>query len=219
MAPRITYDRELKLLNEELSEMGALVDSAISMTIQCFKTPSEALYTEISNAEDEIDKYEHALEHHCMVLITRQQPLAHDLRLITASLKIITDMERISDQCRDIAEVMMRVGSAAHKIRPNIEIPQMLETARKLFSQAMECFMTRNIPQARQVCLDDDLVDAAFNRIILELTNAIRENTGIVPDAVDLMLITKYIERIGDHARNIAEWCIFTETGEHPDLN
>ena len=153
-----------------------------------------------------------------MNLIALQQPIARDLRTIAACLKILTDIEREGDQCADICEILL-VGELNNNSLATNHVVQMLEAARNMFRKAMDVFISRDVEAARAVCDSDDEVDAMFSRIILEVCNIISENPQNVMREVDLLFITKYIERIGDHATNIAEWVIYMETGVHPDMN
>ena len=153
-----------------------------------------------------------------MNLLALQQPIATDLRVIAACLKIITDIERVADQCADICDIIT-VGEIKNNSLAVSHVIQMMEAARTMFGQAMNAFMGRDVQLAKQVCAADDKVDAMFSSLVLEICNTITENPQDVMREVDLMFTTKYIERMGDHATNIAEWVIYMQTGEHPDLN
>ena len=143
---------------------------------------------------------------------------AGKLRVIASCLKIITDVERVADQCADICDIIQAGEIPAQSSVVN-HVVQMLETAGAMFEKAMDAFIARDVELARQVCGMDDQVDAMFSKIVLEVCGTITENPQSVMKEVDLMFITKYIERMGDHATNIAEWVVYMETGVHPDLN
>nr|WP_122012760.1 phosphate signaling complex protein PhoU [Maliibacterium massiliense] len=215
---RNVFDRELDHLHQELTHMGQRVNQMIEDTITAMNEQDADLARAVSVADDEVDAMEHRIEQACMRLIARQQPIARDLRTIGATLKIITDMERVADQCCDICEIILRLVGGPY-VKPLVHLPLMFEKARTMFTQALDTFIRRDVDLARQVCKNDDEVDTYFTSIILELSGIMSNHPTQVPEAVDLMFITKYVERIGDHATNIAEWAIFMETGEHPDLN
>jgi phosphate transport system protein len=153
-----------------------------------------------------------------MNLLALQQPIASDLRMIATCLKILTDIEREADQCADICEILT-VGELNSNSLAINHVVKMLETARDMFHRSMDVFISRDVEAAKQICADDDIVDGMFSKIILEVCDTITQAPKNVMCEVDLIFITKYIERMGDHATNIAEWVIFMETGVHPDLN
>lgn len=153
-----------------------------------------------------------------MNLIALQQPLARDLREIAASMKMVTDMERISDQCSDICEIFSSFPANSEMKTPH-KIIQMYEKAREMFTGAIDSFLRRDVVLAKQICETDDVVDTLFSRVILDMCGMLPENHFAIPQAVDFMFIAKYIERIADHAANIAEWAVFLETGQHRSLN
>lgn len=215
---RNLYDRELGHLNQELSDMGRLVEEAMEKTMAALRKRDMALAGEVIAGDDEVDAMENRIEQRCMSLIIRQQPIAGDLRNIAATLKVITDMERIADQCADICEMMTHLVDAP-QMKSCAHILEMMEQARSMFVRALDCHIRRDDTAARQICQEDDIVDEAFNRVVLELVGLIGENPSLAYPALDMAFIAKYIERIADHATNIAEWAIFVVTGTHPDLN
>ncbi|MVB11543.1 Phosphate-specific transport system accessory protein PhoU [Caprobacter fermentans] len=216
--PRKIFDRELEDLISRMTEMGNAVDRKIEQTISALKTMDLELAAEVAGSDNEIDRMEHSIEKNCMELIALQQPIAGDLRIIAACLKILTDIEREADQCADICEILT-VGELNTNSLATAHVVQMLETARKMFRRSMDVFLSREVEEARAVCRADDEVDSMFSKIILEVCTIITENPQNVMREVDLLFISKYAERMGDHATNIAEWVIFMETGVHPDLN
>ncbi|WP_411677682.1 phosphate signaling complex protein PhoU [Caproicibacter sp.] len=216
--PRKIFDRELEDLISRMTEMGNAVDRKIEQTISALKTMDLELAAEVAGSDNEIDRMEHSIEKNCMELISLQQPIAGDLRIIAACLKILTDIEREADQCADICEILT-VGELNRNSLATAHVVQMLETARKMFRRSMDVFLSREVEEARAVCRADDEVDSMFSKIILEVCTIITENPQNVMREVDLLFISKYAERMGDHATNIAEWVIFMETGVHPDLN
>lgn len=216
--PRKIFDRELNNLISRMTEMGNAVDRKIEQTISSLKKMDLDLAAEVSGSDGEIDRMEHSIEKNCMELIALQQPIAGDLRIIAACLKILTDIEREADQCADICEILT-VGELNTNSLAAAHVVQMLETARRMFRRSMDVFLSREVDEARAICKSDDEVDSMFSKIILEVCGIITENPQSVMREVDLLFISKYAERMGDHATNIAEWVIFMETGVHPDLN
>lgn len=212
------FDRELTDLVSQIMEMGNAVDSKIEQTVAALKTMNLDIAKNVAKSDDEIDSMEHQIEKTCMDLIMLQQPIAKDLRVIAASLKILTDIEREADQCADICDILT-VGELNGNSLAITHVVQMIETARTMFRRAMDVFLSRDVKEAKAVCISDDEVDSMFSKIILEVCGIITENPQSVMSEVDLLFIAKYVERMGDHATNIAEWVIFMETGNHPDLN
>ncbi len=217
MARKI-FDRELENLISQMTDMGNTVDQRIEETIAALRTMDLEKASEVANSDNEIDQTEHAIEKLCMNLIALQQPIASDLRVIAACLKILTDIEREADQCADICEILT-IGELNTNSLAITHVVQMLEAARGMFRRAMDVFLSRDVEAARKVCESDDIVDAMFSKTILEVCGIITQNPQNVMREVDLLFISKYIERMGDHATNIAEWVIYMETGVHPDLN
>ena len=216
--PRKVFEQELARLNVDLAEMGRRVDASMQGTVQCLKAMDIRLAKTIFPRDREINTMEKSIEQSCMNLLALQQPLARDLRLITATLKIITDMERIADQCADICEILATVAGMAG-LRPTARLLQMFEKAREMFGSALDAYLREDIELAEKVCREDDEVDALFSAAVLELCGQISRSQSTVPENVDFLFIAKYIERMGDHATNIAEWAIFIDTGVHPNLN
>lgn len=216
--PRKIFDREIANLISQMTDMGNTIDQRIEETIAALRTMDLKKAADVANSDNEIDQMEHNIEKLCMNLIALQQPLASDLRVIAACLKILTDMEREADQCADICEILT-IGELNTNSLAIAHVVQMMEAAREMFRNAMDVFLSRDLEAAREVCLSDDNVDSMFAKIILEVCGIITENPSNVMREVDLLFISKYVERMGDHATNIAEWVIYMETGVHPDLN
>ena len=216
--PRKIFDRELGRLLEEVTAMGDAVDGRIEQTIEVLRTQNISAAQELVASDSQIDRQEHQIEKMCLNLIVQQQPIASDLRVIAACLKILTDIERVADQCSDICDILA-VGELNGNSLALTHVLQMLETSREMFRRAMDVFITRNTEEAKAICESDDIVDNMFSKIILEVCNIINQDPRNVMCEVDLIFIIKYVERIADHATNIAEWVIYMETGVHPDLN
>ena len=216
--PRILFDRELKTLMTKMTDMGNTVDDRIAQTIEALRTMNLEIAEDVAKSDNQIDQMEHQIETMCMNLLALQQPIASDLRMIATCLKILTDIEREADQCADICEILTVGERNSNSLAIN-HVVKMLETARDMFRRAMDVFISRDVETAKQICVDDDIVDGMFSKIILEVCDTITQAPKNVMCEVDLIFIIKYIERMGDHATNIAEWVIFMETGVHPDLN
>lgn len=216
--PRKLFDRELTELMEQMAEMGNTVDGRIERTIEALRTQDLKAAAEIAGSDRPIDEKENLIEKACLDLIALQQPIASDLRMIAACLKILTDMERVADHCADICEIIASEGLNGNTLALT-HVVKMLEAARAMYRGSVDVLLSGDAPGARAVCKADDEVDAMFSRIVLEVCGGIAERPQDVMQDVDMIFITKYIERMADHATNIAEWVIYMETGEHPDLN
>lgn len=216
--PRKFFDQKLQSLSRDLMEVGSVVNGRIGDTIEALRAMDPDLATGVVAGDLEINKTEQRIEQECVSLLALQQPIATDLRVITSCLKIITDIERVADQCADICDIIT-IGELRANSMLVSHVIQMLETARGMFGRAMDVFLSRDVQAARGVCKEDDTVDAMFSKIVLEVCSSITQSPQNVMREVDLMFIAKYIERMADHATNIAEWVIYMETGEHPDLN
>lgn len=211
---RRKFDEELEILNSEIIKMGSLIETAIETSVDALVNQNMSLIAVVRDIETEIDNMEKVIEKHCMNLLVQQQPVASDLRLIEAALKLITDMERIGDQAEDIAEITKFFENKKF-IKNLVHIPQMADTTISMVKRSIAAFVNKDKMLALQVCIDDDIVDNLFVTVKTELIEMIRQDSNNGEQAIDLIMIAKYFERIGDHAQNIAEWVIFSITGEH----
>jgi len=217
MVTRHFFDKELEELHLEMIKMGSLVEESIENTIIALKKQDTELARKIFKNDDIIDDMETKIERMCLNLIARQQPLAGDLRTISAALKIITDMERIGDHSSDIAEITIRMANEKY-IKPLIDIPKMAELAKQMVNKALDAYVKQDIELAKEVCDSDDAVDDLFSKIVLELINIMKNDTQTTEQAINFMFIAKYLERMADHATNIGEWVVYNVTGEHEHL-
>lgn len=215
---RSQFTRELRELSVELSEMGAMVDRVMLDTLSALRNQDLMLARRIYRNDYKINAQESKIEQMCFNLIALQQPMASDLRAITAALKAVTDLERTGDQCADICEILLTNPGSRKMPVPQI-ISRMMEKARDMFAGALDSFLRRDADLARDVCERDDEVDELFSRAILELSQVLQDDRNMVSQATDYMFIAKYVERMADHATNIAEWAIYTVTGSYKDLN
>lgn len=211
---RNRFDRQLQLLDEQLIHMGELCESAIANATKALREGSMEQAKAVINADAEIDEMEKDIEKLCLKLLLQQQPVAKDLRRISAALKMITDMERIGDQTADIAEIVISAGmTESVDIK---DIGKMASAVSKMVRESVTSYVQKDLELAKQVMIEDDSVDELFEKIRGEMVAYIAEMKGQQGQKmVDLMMVTKYLERIGDHATNIAEWVEFSITGVH----
>ncbi|NLJ98018.1 MAG: phosphate signaling complex protein PhoU [Tissierellia bacterium] len=211
---RNRFDKELGLLNNELIEMGSLVERAIENAVKTLITKDVEIAKKVIKSDNEIDNMEKTIENRCFKMLLQQQPVAGDLRLISSALKMITDLERIGDQAQDIAEITLLVANEIY-IKDITHLPQMANATIKMVGESIDAFVNKDIVLAKEVIEYDDVVDDLFNIIKDELIVLIRENVKNGEQAINFLMIAKYLERIGDHAQNIAEWVVFSITGQH----
>lgn len=213
---RNRLDRELEMLNNELIEMGGLIETAIGEAAKALLQQDRELAEKAIHFDNEIDEKEKDIESRCLKLLLQQHPVAADLRSISTALKMITDMERIGDQAQDISEITIRlcedgfVGSMEH-------VPQMAQATIKMVTRAVDAFVAKDLDMAQAVIAYDDVVDDLFIKVRDDLIALIGKDPERGEQAVDLMMVAKYFERIGDHATNIAEWVVFSITGQHKE--
>ena len=210
---RNKFDSQLEKLNLELITMGALCEDAISASVKGFLDDDDTLCQKAVEAEDEINRKERDIESICMKLLLEQQPVARDLRAISSALKMISDMERIGDQAYDIAEIAKFIKNS--NVKSKIHIKDMAAAATKMVTDSVESFVKKDVELARSVMVYDDKVDNLFDCVKDELVQLITEDKANGEFCIDLLMIAKYLERIGDHAVNIAEWVEYSITGTH----
>lgn len=210
---RNKFDSQLEKLNLELITMGALCEDAISASVKGFLDDDDALCQKAVEAEDEINRKERDIESICMKLLLEQQPVARDLRVISSALKMISDMERIGDQAYDIAEIAKFIKNS--NVKSKIHIKDMATAATEMVTDSVDSFVKKDVELARAVMAYDDKVDNLFNCVKDELVQLITEDKANGEFCIDLLMIAKYLERIGDHAVNIAEWVEYSITGTH----
>lgn len=216
---RNRFDRQLLELNNELIQMGSLIEQAIEMGISALVRQDVEKAKNAIVFDAEIDEQEKIIESLCMKLLLQQQPVARDLRLISAALKMITDMERIGDHASDISEMTILMADSAYaRSEINIDIVEsMAKTTTDMVIKSVDAFVNKDLEMARYVIEQDDIVDDLFAEYKKQLIVKIGENIQNGEQATDMLLVAKYFERIGDHATNIAEWVIYSITGEHED--
>lgn len=213
---RNRFDRQLQVLNDELIEMGSLIEQAIEMACSALVRQDVEKAQKAISFDEEIDHQERDIESLCMKLLLQQQPVAKDLRLISAALKMITDMERIGDHAADISEIIVTLLRRNEPYIKHLDyIQNMAKETSVMLVGSVDAFVNRNQLQAAAVIEKDDVVDELFHQVQTELVQLIYEDPNCGEQATDLLMIAKYFERIGDHATNISEWVIFSLTGEH----
>ncbi len=210
---RDKFNRQLSQLNTELVTMGALCEESITNAIKYLTDKDENSKNACLDADRQIDKKERDIETLCIKLILQQQPVAKDLRIVSAALKMISDMERIGDQASDIAEIAPYV--AGKGTLGETHTREMAEAAIKMVSESVESFVKMDLDIAYRVIEHDNVVDRLFDKVKRELIKSIAEEHSDAESLIDLIMIAKYLERIGDHAENIAEWVIYSITGQH----
>lgn len=211
---RTTYLSELKELKMNMLQMGSDIEDAIKNTMKALRTDDLIMAQEVINKDCIIDDAERTIENLCLKLLLTQQPVATDMRMISSALKMITDMERIGDFAADIAEIITKGGRTGTSY--NIDfVDRMGEAVIRMVDSAVLSFTNTDLDLAKQVCKADDEVDGLFNGAKNALFDCIRKDEQFAERALDLMLVSKYLERIGNHATNIAEWVIFSITGVH----
>ena len=215
---RNRFDKQLVQLNDYMLEMGSLIEQSIEMCVKALVSQDEGIAQQTIEADDDIDHQEKKIEDLCLQLLLQQQPVASDMRVISSALKMVTDMERIGDQAADICEVAMEKSELTY-MKKLEHIQSMAKETTVMVVKAVEAYVHKDQTLAEEVIARDDTVDRLFNEVKKELITLINQNAENGGQAVDFLMIAKYFERIGDHATNIAEWVIYSITGEHNDYN
>ena len=206
------FDEQLSELNDKLLEMGALVERAITITAQALIEQNVELAKQVKAEEKSINRIEKDIEALCLKLLLQQQPVARDLRLISAALKMITDLERIGDQAVDISDIIVAMDGAPY-VSKLVHIPKMATATVKMVTESVDAFVRKDLELAKAVKKYDDVVDELFDKVKKDLIELIRAANPNSEQAIDLLMIAKYFERIGDHARNVAKWVVFSIRG------
>ena len=214
---RNKFDEQLETLHIELIKMGALCEEAVTAAICALEKNDPAMLDKVFEADSEIDQKESDIERLCMKLLLQQQPVATDLRVISSALKMITDMERVGDQASDIAEISRFIITGGPGI--NEDIKKMAKEAFKMVTDSVDSFVKKDLELARKVIAYDDVVDKWFATMKTEVIDMISKDSTKGEYSIDLLMIAKYLERIGDHATNIAEWVEFSITGTRSKNN
>lgn len=210
---RRRFDEQLALLNKELLEMGSLCEGIISLSVNALLCGDDSLAKKVSGLESEINRKESEIEALCMRLLLQQQPVAKDLRQISSALKMITDMERIGDQALDIAELIAYFKGRS--VEDFSSITTMANAVITMVTDSVDAFVAKDLNAVEKVLAEDDLVDELFDKVKKTLIALIAAHPEEGEFAMDLLMVAKYFERIGDHAENLAEWVEYSITGTH----
>lgn len=213
MSVRMNFEHELETLRENMDAMGKGIQQAFVDLLSAIALNDLEELDRIQKNDRKINEMERKIEAECLLLLTRQQPvLASDLRIVSSVMKAVGDMERIGDHAADIADMAVRLNGISYKeYAPSM--PEMLEETRKILCDGVELFMARDKEQAKEFYKRDDKIDELFNQVKEELVACLKEGKKDTDACVDLLMVAKYLERIGDHAVNISEWEVFKETG------
>ncbi|MDY2617741.1 MAG: phosphate signaling complex protein PhoU [Oscillospiraceae bacterium] len=209
---RNVYNEQLRMLHQNMTEMGAQCETAVSLAVQAVTLGSEELAARVFEVDAGIDKMERDIESLCLKLLLKQQPVASDLRDISSALKMISDLERIGDQASDIADLYRYTSGAVDKT--SADLREMAQESVKMVNESIDAFVRRDLVMAREVIAYDDVVDRWFERIKTDLIAAISADNTKGEYYLDLLMVAKYLERIGDHATNIAEWVEYSILGK-----
>ena len=215
MSIRLRYERELKGVCDKLVLMCRFIEVALEKCVQALINRDNDLAQEIYAEDKQIDAIERDIEQACLKILLMEHPVASDFLEVAAALKMITDLERIGDQARDIAEITTQFRDEDY-ITEIVHIPQMAVIVTQMVKDGVQAYINRDLELARSLEKTDDKVDGLFNIVIAELTELIKKNPGHAEQAILFMMITKYLERIGDHAVNIGEWVEYAICGNHP---
>lgn len=212
--PRTNFKKQLEQLNDQMITMGSMIENAIETAIAALVSQDTERAEEAIAYDMEVDAQERNIEQLCYKLLLMQQPVASDLRLVSATMKMITDMERIGDHAADISELTLLMAGKPY-IREITDIEQMAKETTVMVTNSVDAYVNRDLDLAHKVIQMDDEVDELFNKVKSEIIGEIRTGGDDGEQTTDLLMAAKYFERIGDHATNIAEWVIFSLTGEH----
>lgn len=217
MSPRITFENELKVLRGNVSEMAQKVEESYVTLFEALESQSEEVIAKLKNNSKAFGKRQREIESQCLFLITKQQPIVGDLRVVTASLKVVTDIERVGDHVSDMAELLLRLKMKDLSLY-SVHVKTMILATREMVHNAVEAFVERDMEGAREVIKSDDVVDECFNKVKKDLIESLKKEVKDADECVDVLMLAKYLEKIGDHAVNICEWEVFQETGNISDM-
>lgn len=212
---RREYQRELEELNKEILTMGSMVEEAVRLSVEALATKDMDLARKVAANDAVVDEIGLAIEGRCLNLLALQQPLARDLRLVATAISIATDLERMGDHAVNVSEIVLRIGKTP-LIKPLVDIPEMADSAQRMISGCLDAFVRRDVDLARQTCRNDDAVDRTYQALfdeLMELTVHGRDER-MSAQAVNLLFVARFLERIADHATNIGERVIYMVTGE-----
>lgn len=217
MSPRTTFINELNQLKENVADMATRVEKNYETLFEAYEKKEKAAIEKIVAVDKDINRRKREIESECLFLITKQQPIVSDLRAVTASLKVVTDIERVGDHVADIAELLIRMDMKELSVY-SAHLNPMIRETRDMLRMAVDAFTGRNKEEAQEVIQKDDVVDELFNAVKNDVIESLKKEIRDADECVDILMIAKYLEKIGDHAVNICEWEIFKETGNISDM-
>lgn len=215
---KIVFEEKMTFLQKKLHQMGSLVEESIAHSIEALKNQDLTLAREVIRGDDLVDRLELEIEEKCLEIIATQQPMARDLRRVATLFKMINDLERMADYATDIAKITLRIGHEP-LIKPLVDIPRMAQLTQKMVKQALDAYVREDVELAISVAKDDDEVDLLHGQIFRELLTIMMESPRTITQATALLFVSRWLERISDHATNIAEEVVFLVTGEKKRLN
>jgi len=211
------YEDELAELNREIMKMGLRVEEAVNKSVEALLEKNMELAQQVVEEDRIINQLEKTLCDKCALIIAREQPVAGDLRHLISAIKIITDIERIGDHAVHVAKGAINMAGEEY-IKPLIDIPRMAQLGCKMLSRAIESYVEKDSKEAVAIAAEDTMIDEIHKQVVRELISYMLSNPQRIEGGLSLMYISRFLERIGDHVRNVCEWVVFAETGEHEDL-
>lgn len=215
---RKSFVEELEVLEKDLQEMGKVVKNMLCNSLKALLEKNEELAEEVIDMDDIVDRYNWDIEDRCLKLLALQQPMAHDLRMIAAAMKIISDIERMGDYCVDIAKFSLDLMKYP-TLLINPTLVQMFELVKKIISDSLEAFINKDVNFILEVVEEDEEIDHAYHRIYDEIVEEIENAPQTAPRGIKLLMMARYLERIADHVTNVAERIYYMETGELKELH
>jgi phosphate transport system protein len=215
---RSHFDEELKTLTDQIINMSTLIEKAIDQTIKALVNKDAELAKKIIQGDDVFDDLERKIEDECVSLISRQQPVASDLRAIFSIVKIVTDLERIADHCEDISTITLNLIDEDY-VKALIDIPKMADLVKEMVRKTVDCFIEQDVIKAKLICANDDAVDMYYQLVISDVKELLAIKPESAGQLLDFLMIAKYLERMADHATNVAEWVIYSVDGKHFSCN
>ena len=217
MVPRVEFNKDMQQLHQEIIRMGALVEQAINDAVRALTDMDIETAQKVIDGDDQIDEMERAIDRHCIEIIARQQPVASDLRDVTSTLKLITDLERIADHASDISERVLALEQLENKVAVPYDIATIIQMAQNMLKGALDAYVARDEEKAKSIILMDEKVDTLYNQLKDYLSHLMSVDSQNVKQLVEMLLICKYAERVADHAQNVAEWVLYYVQGRFVD--
>lgn len=214
MSPRILFEQELELLKSKVTEMGERAEISYDRLVYAVKVNDRETLKQLLDNDRQMMDMQRSIEAKCLTLLTKQQPVARDMRMVSSALKVVTDIERVGDHVSDISELYLRLSDINADGEYERILAEMMEEAKEMLHEAVEAFVNGDEQAAKDVIVHDDVVDEQFNVMKEKMMHAIIHQDLDADKVVDYLMVAKYLEKIGDHAVNIGEWAIFRLTGD-----